>query len=261
MDGDDLYDISPLEETFHEKQRSKSHLVRKVSLVHVLEQIGMTSPAGQERFNPKFGLFDKRSSQFEKRASKKSKNGLNVEIFLVVDWAACKSYLDYYEGDEEKLIELVLVIMNDIQALYHYPSLGRTVDFTIVRLELQNSAQFDDARGERNELLTSFCKYQGGDVYIEGDDDPGHWDIALLMSGVDFWAYKSGNSGSKSHSTMGLSTVTGVCDRNNGCVIGEVGVENQDGQPYPSCGFTVAFVLAHEVSSHNLLKKCREPEI
>ena len=34
-------------------------------------------------------------------------------------------------------------------------------------------------------------------------------------------------SGEKSHTTMGLSTVTGVCDRSHGCVIGEIGVENR----------------------------------
>ena len=50
---------------------------------------------------------------------------------------------------------------------------------------------------------------------------------------------------------MGLSTVTGVCDRTYGCVIGELGVENREGRPYPSCGFTAAYVMAHEIG-HNL---------
>jgi hypothetical protein len=46
---------------------------------------------------------------------------------------------------------------------------------------------------------------------------------------------------------MGLSTVTGVCDKKHGCVIGEIGVENKNGQIYPSTGFTAVYVLAHEV--------------
>ena len=50
---------------------------------------------------------------------------------------------------------------------------------------------------------------------------------------------------------MGLSTVTGVCDRSHGCVIGELGVENREGRPYPSCGFTAVYVMAHEIG-HNL---------
>ena len=58
-------------------------------------------------------------------------------------------------------------------------------------------------------------------------------------------------TGQKSHTTMGLSTVTGVCDRSHGCVIGELGVENREGRPYPSCGFTAVYVMAHEIG-HNL---------
>ena len=47
------------------------------------------------------------------------------------------------------------------KALYHYPTLHRVIDFSIVRLELQTTEQFDNMGGERNDLLTSFCKYQG----------------------------------------------------------------------------------------------------
>ena len=46
-------------------------------------------------------------------------------------------------------------------------------------------------------------------------------------------------------------SVTGVCERSLGCVIGEIGVENEDGRPYPSCGFTSVYVMAHEIG-HNL---------
>lgn len=31
------------------------------------------------------------------------------------------------------------------------------------------------------------------------------------------------------------------------CVIGEIGVTNQNGQPYPSTGFTSVYVMAHEI--------------
>ena len=58
-----------------------------------------------------------------------------------------------------------------------------------------------------------------------GDDsDPNHWDIGLLVSGVDFWARK-GRPDQK-YITMGLSTVTGICTypKKYDCVIGEMGV-------------------------------------
>ena len=84
-------------------------------------------------------------------------------------------------------------------------------------------------------MLKSFCQFQGINcgsgkrspvVIIEipqgtlnpGDDsDPNHWDVGLLVSGVDFW----GADGPK---TMGLSYVGGICSKRYGCVIGEMGV-------------------------------------
>jgi hypothetical protein len=44
------------------------------------------------------------------------------------------------------------------------------------------------------------------------------------MSGLDFWAVEGGQ---RSTITMGLATVTGICTKEYGCVIGEIGVQNQ----------------------------------
>ena len=61
-----------------------------------------------------------------------------------------------------------------------------------------------------------------------GDDsDPNHWDIALLVSGVDFWAIDD-RTGRRSYGTMGLAYgsngLSGICNKSWGCVIGEMGV-------------------------------------
>ena len=61
-----------------------------------------------------------------------------------------------------------------------------------------------------------------------GDDsDPNHWDIALLVSGVDFWDKKTGKK-----ITMGLAWGSGgrsgICTKRWGCVIGEMGVSRED---------------------------------
>ncbi len=50
---------------------------------------------------------------------------------------------------------------------------------------------------------------------------------------------------------MGLSTVTGTCEINYECVVGEVGVTDAQGDPYPSTGFLSALVMVHEIG-HNL---------
>ena len=57
--------------------------------------------------------------------------------------------------------------------------------------------------GEREKLLTAFCKYQSAENKPD-DSNPNHWDIALDLSGLDFYAAASG-----SYATMGLATVTG----------------------------------------------------
>ena len=57
--------------------------------------------------------------------------------------------------------------------------------------------------GEREKLLTAFCKYQSSQNKHD-DSDPNHWDIALDLSGLDFYAAASG-----SHVTMGLAHVAG----------------------------------------------------
>ena len=46
---------------------------------------------------------------------------------------------------------------------------------------------------------------------------------------------------------MGLARVGGMCSNQHNCVIGELGVTNTRGKPYPSAGFTAIFVMAHEV--------------
>ena len=92
---------------------------------------------------------------------------------------------------------------------------------------------------------TNFIIFQSS-INIHDDSNPNHWDIGLYMSGLDFYAKRGG-----SKVTMGLATVTGVCDKLYNCVIGEIGVTNDAGKPYPSSGFTSAFVMAHEIG-HNL---------
>ena len=138
--------------------------------------------------------------------------------------------------------------MNSIQAIYNFDSLGTKVDFSIVHLDIHKTRQFDNKQGDRAPMLTSFCQYQKS-KNPSGDDNSGHWDIGLLVSGVDFWA--SDGHGGKSYLTMGLATVTGICTPDYGCVIGEMGVRDSTGKPYPSTGFTSVYVMAHEIG-HNL---------
>ena len=176
-----------------------------------------------------------------------------VETGLFMDYAAFSTYRDYFSkaghpNPDQRVVDLLLTFINSIQAIYHFNSLGTKVEFSISHMEIHKTpGVFEDHGGDRGPLLTSFCQFQGGLRPEEGKS--GHWDIGLLVSGVDFWAADS--SGKKSHLTMGLATVTGICTKSYGCVIGEMGVRDRNKKPYPSTGFTSVYVMAHEIG-HNL---------
>merc|ERR1711962_670766 len=194
----------------------------------------------------------KRDSDHKDKRRPRSQT-MYIETALFMDHKAYQTYKRYFSktghtNPDKRIVDLLLTFMNTIQAIYHFDSLGTKVDFSITRLEIHKSAgQFEDYGGDRGPMLSSFCLYQGGLRPDEGA--PGHWDIGLLVSGVDFWAKDS--KGKTSSLTMGLATVTGICTQSYGCVIGEMGVRNRNGKPYPSTGFTSVYVMAHEIG-HNL---------
>lgn len=71
-----------------------------------------------------------------------------------------------------------------VQALYHHPSLGISVELTLVRLDLLKKQPIDLPHydGERGSLLDSFCAYQKK-INPPGDGNPNHWDMSLYVSG------------------------------------------------------------------------------
>lgn len=88
-----------------------------------------------------------------------------------------------------------------MQALYHLPSLGQRVDLSIVYMEFHAKAPDTLVKsGERGRLLDSFCAYQKK-LNKPLDSDPEHWDMALLLSGLDFYAVENGRN---NYITMGI---------------------------------------------------------
>jgi hypothetical protein len=71
-----------------------------------------------------------------------------------------------------------------VQALYHHPSLGQSIDLTLVRLDLMSHQPRDLPHhdGERGKLLDSFCDYSAH-TNPAGDSNPDHWDMGLYVSG------------------------------------------------------------------------------
>lgn len=182
-------------------------------------------------------------------SSRPAPGGLTLEVALFFDEAAYKIFAPYMGYNDKKLQDMILAYLNGVQALYHHPSIGTSLEIVLVRLDImkKQSPNLPHYEGERSKLLDSFCAYQS--KINPGDDkDPGHWDMALYISGLDFFAYENGQ---KSGVTMGLATVGGVCLKQYNCIIAELGTTNVFGKPYPSAGFTSVYILAHEIG-HNL---------
>ncbi|KAL4716069.1 hypothetical protein ACJJTC_002834 [Scirpophaga incertulas] len=171
-----------------------------------------------------------------------------IEIALFLDAAGYKLFHPFLNYNEADLRDMLLAYINGVQALYQHPSLGTRIQLSLVRLTLLRAQPPTlPAHAERGHLLDAFCAYQRS-LNVDDDSDPEHWDMALLLSGLDFY---SDEGGRRNGVTMGLAPVGGVCLPAHACVVAELGATDTGGRPYPSTGFTSAYILAHEIG-HNL---------
>lgn len=136
-----------------------------------------------------------------------------IEIALFLDEAAYKIFHPFLNYSETDLRDMLLAYINgvsvflsvcvilfhsetspfvqifykyykfQVQALYQHSSLGTHIQLSLVRLTLLRTQPSSlPAHAERGLLLDSFCAYQRS-LNVEDDDDPQHWDMALLLSG------------------------------------------------------------------------------
>ncbi|KAG7176969.1 A disintegrin and metalloproteinase with thrombospondin motifs adt-1-like 1 [Homarus americanus] len=183
------------------------------------------------------------------RVTETTPDPLTVELGIILDQALIDTFADYLNNDQE-LIDLALGLVNNVQALYRHPSLGRRVDLTITHMRLLNKQPEDlpTHNGDRIKLLKSFCSYSQRHNIPE-DSHPEHWDIGVYLSGLNFFTMTP--EGSVDGVTMGLAFTGGVCKIGTSCLINELGAVNFRGRPYPSSGALSSYVLAHEVG-HSL---------
>lgn len=167
-----------------------------------------------------------------------------MELAIFLDSTAYSRFSQLF--NDVNITDLLLAYVSNVQALYLHPSLGVRLDIRLVRLEIlkirDRVLQLGD--GERYEVLEQFCRYSSI-RNPKGDEDPRHWDLGLLLTGLNLYSKLSDNH--RDYLTMGLSSVGGVCMEKHSCVITEFGVSDPDGRPYPSAGFTSAYVAAHEI--------------
>ncbi|KAK7595026.1 hypothetical protein V9T40_001459 [Parthenolecanium corni] len=138
---------------------------------------------------------------------------------------------------EKELIRFVLALINAVHLLYHDPSLGWVINFVLKRLEILHTDPVGLNRvHDIDKFLNSFCTWQHSEN-PPGDEDPLHWDHAVILTGLDL--YVLSKNGKISNQVVGLAPVAGMCTATSSCTVNE-------GRHFES-----AYVVAHEIG-HNL---------
>lgn len=120
-----------------------------------------------------------------------------------------------------------------VQLLYHHPSLGYRINFTLKRLEILHTDPKELRRSSDIDVfLNSFCLWQRKFNPI-ADDDIVHFDHAVILTGLDL--YVVSKKGKVSSQVVGLAPVAGMCTSTSSCTINE-------GKHFES-----VFVVAHEI--------------
>lgn len=71
--------------------------------------------------------------------------------------------------------------------LYHDPSLGWVINFVLKRLEILHTDPVGLNRvHDIDKFLNSFCTWQHSENPV-GDEDPLHWDHAVILTGLDLY--------------------------------------------------------------------------
>nr|XP_012216560.1 PREDICTED: A disintegrin and metalloproteinase with thrombospondin motifs 7-like [Linepithema humile] len=146
-----------------------------------------------------------------KRRRVRSTHGeITIEMAVFFDEAAYRTFMPLLDNDKEKIRYIILAYVNHIQAMFHHPSLGVSVDISLKYLEIMENQPINlpVLDKEYKKMLSMFCNY-AKTYNPPRDDDPRHWDISLCLTGIDL--YK----------VLGISNPRNICNRTASCAIAE----------------------------------------
>ena len=150
-DMEQIYEINPLGEK-HRRGRGFHVVVRRDS-----KDVDQLQAAAEKVRLPPAAF----KIENMMRTARSSKTKKTIEIALMVDYKATKIYDDLFRRSRQRTVNMILSVMNGVQAVYHFPSLGEEIDFSIVHLEFHD--QYDKIQkhhGEQRKALINFCQYQ-----------------------------------------------------------------------------------------------------
>nr|XP_012220560.1 PREDICTED: A disintegrin and metalloproteinase with thrombospondin motifs 2-like [Linepithema humile] len=173
--------------------------------------------------------------KLKRRYVRNTQEKLTIELAVFFDEAAYRTFMPFLDNNERKLHMLILAYVNNIQTMFHHPSLGVSIDISLVYLEIMKKqpSNLPIFGGDARKLYYSFCEY-ANTRNPSNDIDPHHWDIGLYLTGIDIYL--------KDQSILGISFVNGDCETIDSCAIAEFGIANA-----LSSGFASTLVAAHEI--------------
>ncbi|XP_022119550.2 A disintegrin and metalloproteinase with thrombospondin motifs 16 [Pieris rapae] len=188
--------------------------------------------------NKTIGAFIDKLKTEERRQKRAVLPAIFVETAVFVDRDLYKHMtVNFPKETERELVRFVLAMINAVQLIYHDPSLGRPVNFILKRLEILHEDPSNLKRPhDIDRFLSNFCTWQRLEN-PPGDNDPLHWDHALILTGLDL--YVVNKNGKVSSQVVGLAPVAGMCTVTSSCTVNE-------GRHFES-----VYVVAHEIG-HNL---------
>jgi thrombospondin motif-containing protein 12 len=156
-----------------------------------------------------------------------------------VDDAMWQFFEKFYGSSAEKEIKrFVIATVNNIDILFTRSTIEPKVRLKITHFEILKTMPMPLTRtyhnsGDVNKMLNSFCTYQSS-INPKNDDNPKHWDHALLLTGYDLYR-------DNVKTIAGYAPVKGMCEQvhNKSCTVNE------------GLDFGAVFVITHEMG-HSL---------
>ncbi|XP_064476651.1 A disintegrin and metalloproteinase with thrombospondin motifs adt-1-like isoform X2 [Ornithodoros turicata] len=182
-----------------------------------------------------------------RREKSKAHSRLVLEVGAFCDEACYRGYIDFLKS-KEKLRDIMSAVFSQLQVYFKSPSVALQLDLKIVHMEILEKQPLDlpTYGGDSDKLLESFSQYQK--ERNPRDGTPGHWDVAVLFTGLDMTHFVDGQ---KSSTVVGKSWVNGFCEPKYSGLVIEFGASGPEGVPAMSSGIQASHVLAHELG-HNL---------
>ncbi|XP_055540062.1 A disintegrin and metalloproteinase with thrombospondin motifs 7 [Wyeomyia smithii] len=163
----------------------------------------------------------------KKRIKRSISTPRHVEALVVADHSMVQFHQDM------DLQQYLLTIMNMVSSLYKDPTIGNSIQVTVVRIiileEEESHADFNVTHIAAN-TLENFCRWQRS-LNPKAEDDPHHHDVAILVTRKNICS-------THGCSTLGVANVGGMCRPDKSCSV------NEDN------GITLAHTISHELG-HN----------